>query len=180
MGPHLRLGLSLDLGLDLLPTLARPVKRYHPGAYHPSPPHTIPPNGHPRRTHPTLLTRPCAPRPSLARLVDSEYEDYLLCGLTALSTLVKCLAPTVRADADADAGLRGGPVDVAREEWHERCVALQDGLRKTASRLQELAAGKGRPAQLSARLLKSLEKCGGAGRAVDARSGVGTDRSTAL
>ena len=70
----------------------------------------------------------------------------------------------------------GVAVDVAREERHERCVALQDGLRQTSSRLQELAAGKGRPAQLSARLLKSLEKCGGAGRAVDARAGVGTDR----
>jgi len=115
MGSHLRLGLSLDHGLDLLPTLAR--------------------------------------------LVDSEYEDYLLCGLTALGTLVKCLAPTVRADADADADARGGPVDVAREERHERCVALQDGLRQTSSRLHELAAGKGRSAQLSARLLKSLEKC---------------------
>ena len=153
-----------------------PSRAYHPGTYHPSPPHTIQPNAHPPHPHPTLLTRPCAPRPSLARLVDSEYEDYLLCGLTALSTLVKCLAPTVRADADADAGARGGPVDVAREERHERCVALQDGLRQTSSRLQELAAGKGRPAQLSARLLKSLEKCGGAGRAVDARAGVGTDR----
>ena len=123
----------------------------------------ISPNPHPlmavispNPTHPS-----CVPLSSLVRLVDSEYEDYLLCGLTALSTLVKCLAPTVRADADADADAdaRDGPVDVVREERHERCVALQEGLRQTSSRLHELAAGKGRPAQLSARLLKSLEKC---------------------
>ena len=152
MGPHLRLGLSLDLGLDLLPTLAR-------SAEHP-PPTPTPSTQHPPHPTPTPLTHPSRVLlSSLVRLVDSEYEDYLLCGLMALSTLVKCLAPTVRADADADADARGGPVDVAREERHERCVALQDGLRQTSSRLHELAAGKGRPAQLSARLLKSLEKC---------------------
>ena len=148
MGPHLRLGLSLDLGLDLLPTLARCAEHpTHPPNIYPTPPNP---------THPS-----CVPLSSLVRLVDSEYEDYLLCGLTALSTLVKCLAPTVRADADADADAdaRDGPVDVVREERHERCVALQEGLRQTSSRLHELAAGKGRPAQLSARLLKSLEKC---------------------
>ena len=42
---------------------------------------------------------------------------------------------------------------------HTHFAALQDGLRQTSPRLHELAAGKGRPAQLSARLLKSLEKC---------------------
>ena len=39
MGPHLRLGLSLDLGLDLLPTLARCAEHpTHPPNIHPTPP----------------------------------------------------------------------------------------------------------------------------------------------
>ena len=82
MGPHLRLGLSLDLGLDLLPTLAR-------SAEHP-PPTPTPSTQHPPHPTPTPLTHPSrVPLSSLVRLVDSEYEDYLLCGLTALSELTR-------------------------------------------------------------------------------------------
>jgi len=88
-------------------------------------------------------------------------QDYLLCGLSALGTLVKVLGPVLRSDADA-AALVGGPVDVAREERHERCVALQEALRALSPRLHELSDAKGRPAQLSGRLLKSLDKCCGA------------------
>lgn len=97
--------------------------------------------------------------PTLGALLDSEYEDYLICGLTTLTTLLKSLGPVVRQDADARAAMFGGGVDVAAEERHERCAALQAGLLRVAPRLGDLAAGKGRPAQLAVRLRRSVERC---------------------
>ena len=38
--------------------------------------------------------------PALCRLVDSEYEDYLLCGLTTVGTLLKAVGPTMRDVAE--------------------------------------------------------------------------------
>ena len=107
--------------------------------------------------------------PTLGALLDSEYEDYLICGLTALTTVLKCLGPVVRQDADARAAMfggfggGGGGVDVAAEERHERCAALQAGLLRVEPRLADLAAGKGRPAQLAVRLRRSVERCCGEG-----------------
>ena len=72
--------------------------------------------------------------------------------------MLKTLGPVLRADAEASAF--GGPVDVALEDRHERCVALQVALRALSPRLHELTSdAKGRPAQLSTRLLKSLDRC---------------------
>ena len=92
---------------------------------------------------------------ALARLLDSEYEDYLLCGLNTLGALLKASAPILRsglaAPRDAD--------DAVDDERRDRCVALQGALRALGPRLEEVgAAGKSRSAQLAARTLRSLRR----------------------
>ena len=105
--------------------------------------------------------------PAISRLIDSCYEDYLLCGLTTTASLLKPLAPLLRetlevarADADGGAGLFRGSagVDLASEERRDRCLAVRDGLRELQPRLVALAAGRGRSAQLAARVVKTLAR----------------------
>ena len=107
--------------------------------------------------------------PAISRLIDSCYEDYLLCGLTTTSSLLKPLAPLLRdtlevARADGSHGggaglFRGSAgVDLASEERRDRCLAVRDGLRELQPRLVALAAGRGRSAQLAARVVKTLAR----------------------
>ena len=106
--------------------------------------------------------------PAISRLIDSCYEDYLLCGLTTTASLLKPLAPLLRdtlevARADGSHGgaglFRGSAgVDLASEERRDRCFAVRDGLRELQPRLVALAAGRGRSAQLAARVVKTLAR----------------------
>ncbi|KAL1525424.1 hypothetical protein AB1Y20_020283 [Prymnesium parvum] len=97
--------------------------------------------------------------PALARLVDSEYEDYLICGLTALGTVLKVVGPQLRDASDAVArGLPYMGVDLQMEERLERCAALREGLQGMYPRLSDLSLGKGRSAQLAARVCRSMER----------------------
>ena len=123
----------------------------------------------PPRTHIHSLLRSAAQDclPAISRLIDSCYEDYLLCGLTTTASLLKPLAPLLRetlevarADADGGAGLFRGSagVDLASEERRDRCLAVRDGLRELQPRLVALAAGRGRSAQLAARVVKTLAR----------------------
>ena len=107
--------------------------------------------------------------PAISRLIDSCYEDYLLCGLTTTASLLKPLAPLLRdtlevARADGSHGggaglFRGSAgVDLASDERRDRCLAVRDGLRELQPRLVALAAGRGRSAQLAARVVKTLAR----------------------
>ena len=107
--------------------------------------------------------------PAISRLIDSCYEDYLLCGLTTTASLLKPLAPLLRETlevARADGSHGGGAglfrgsagVDLASEERRDRCLAVRDGLRELQPRLVALAAGRGRSAQLAARVVKTLAR----------------------
>ena len=114
---------------------------------------------------PPIAAQDCLP--AISRLIDSCYEDYLLCGLTTTASLLKPLAPLLRetlevarADADGGAGLFRGSagVDLASEERRDRCLAIRDGLRELQPRLVALAAGRGRSAQLATRVVKTLAR----------------------
>ena len=50
-------------------------------------------------------------------------------------------------------------IGVQMEERQERCSALREGLADMQPRLSMLAEGKGRSAQLAARVCKSLDRC---------------------
>ena len=120
----------------------------------------------PYPTPPPIAAQDCPP--AISRLIDSCYEDYLLCGLTTTASLLKPLAALLRetlevARADAHGGgaglFRGNAgVDLASEERRDRCLAIRDGLRELQPRLVALAAGRGRSAQLAARVVKTLAR----------------------
>ena len=107
----------------------------------------------PRTIHPLLRSAAQDCLPAISRLIDSCYEDYLLCGLTTTASLLKPLAPLLRetlevARADGSHGgaglFRGSAgVDLASEERRDRCVAVRDGLLELQPRLVALAAGRG-------------------------------------
>lgn len=102
--------------------------------------------------------------PSVHRLVESEYEDYLLCGLTAAGSILKSLGPVLRDTADAarhQHGMFRQGVDVHFEERVERCDALAEALNAMRGRLDELASGRGRTAQVAGRVIKSLDRAVG-------------------
>ena len=98
--------------------------------------------------------------PAVRRLVDSEYEDYLLAGLAAGVSILKAVGHVMRdtADAAAHGGMFRGGVSLAFEERVERCEALAEALMELRPRLDELSHGRGRSAQLAARLTRSLNR----------------------
>ena len=100
--------------------------------------------------------------PAVSRLVDSEYEDYMLCGLNTFSVVHKVIAPLIRdAREAAKSDMFRGEVDISFEERLEKCVTLRDAFAAIRPRLQDLASargGKGRSAALAARLLKALQR----------------------
>ena len=107
---------------------------------------------------PPPASTPTVPRQasSLGRLLDSEYEDYLLCGLGTLATLLRAAAPLLREGLCA-------PASPHAEERRDRCAALQDALRALEPRMGELSGGRGRAGALAARTLKTLRRCAGSG-----------------
>lgn len=99
--------------------------------------------------------------PAIHSLLDSEYEDYVLGGLSAAASILKAVGPVVRDTAEAaqyNGGFRPGAVDVHLEEKQDRCAALAESLAQLLPRLEGIASGKGRSAQLAARVLKSLNR----------------------
>ena len=100
--------------------------------------------------------------PSVHRLVESEYEDYLSCGLTATGSILKAVGPVLRETADAarhyQQGMFRQGVDVHFEERVERCEQLAEALSAMRARLDELAGCKGRTAQVASRVAKSLAR----------------------
>ena len=100
--------------------------------------------------------------PSVHRLVESEYEDYILCGLTAATSILKAVGPVLRDTAEAARHAQGGPfrqgVDVHLEDRMERCEQLCEALGAMGARVDELAGTKGRAGQLATRVAKSLAR----------------------
>ena len=98
--------------------------------------------------------------PSVERLVNSEYEDYLLCGLAAAGSILKAVGPVLRETAEAaqHKGMFRQGIDVAFEERQERCEQLAEALVRLRTRLEALAETKGRSGQLATRVSKSLAR----------------------
>ena len=94
------------------------------------------------------------------QLLDSEYEDYLLVGLSAAQAILKGVGPVLRSTAEAvsyqQSFFRQGGVDVHLEEKQERCAAVAEALAALQPRLEALASAKGRSAQLATRVHRSL------------------------
>jgi len=111
--------------------------------------------------------------PSLSSLLDSEYEDYVLAGLSACTTMLKGVGPVVRDTAEAayyqHSHARYGGLDAHLEDRQERCAALVESIAALESRLEALAACKGRSAQMAGRAHKSLLRVLG----TDLRNGSG-------
>jgi hypothetical protein len=102
--------------------------------------------------------------PAIQRLIDSEYEDYLLAGLTAASSVLKAVGHIMRETAAAaNQGMFRGGVDVHFEERQERCEQLSEALLALRPRLDELLGGKGRSSQLAIRVSKALARAVGLG-----------------
>jgi hypothetical protein len=65
----------------------------------------------------------------MRRLLDSEFEDYLICALTTVGTITKVVGPLLRDVAEAAHGTYGVGVDVHAEERQvRRCTGV--GLRR--------------------------------------------------
>lgn len=97
--------------------------------------------------------------PSLKGLVDSDYEDYVLCGLGCLSMLLKSLGPLLRETKliKEARGAARGAVDLHFEERQEQCETLTERLQQIQPRLKELSQrGKGRSTQLATRAERAL------------------------
>ena len=99
--------------------------------------------------------------PPLTSLVESEYEDYMLAGLGAAASVLKAVGHLLRdaAEAAANPGLFRGGVDLQFEERQDRCAALGEAFLALRPRLGLLSDGRGRSAQLAARVAKSLDRC---------------------
>ena len=97
---------------------------------------------------------------AVQQLLDSEYEDYLLVGLSATQAILKGVCPVLRGTAEAvsyqQSFFRQGGVDIHLEEKQERCAAVAEALAALQPRLEALASAKGRSAQLATRVHRSL------------------------
>ena len=83
----------------------------------------------------------------------------MLAGLTAAGSILKAVGHVMRDTAEAaeyQGYFRGGQVSLQFEERVERCDALAEALTAMRPRLEALSVGKGRSAQLAARVAKSL------------------------
>ena len=92
----------------------------------------------------------------------------LLEGLTATSSVLRAVGHVMRDTAEAaqhQGYFRGSQVSLQFEERVERCDALAEALEAMRPRLDELSAGKGRSAQVAARVCKSLTRAVGVGDA---------------
>ena len=77
--------------------------------------------------------------PSVERLINSEYEDYLLTGLTAAGSTIRAVSSVMRDTAEAAHYHQGGH-SLQFEERLERCEALADALRALSPRLEPHAS----------------------------------------
>ena len=89
----------------------------------------------------------------------------MLCGLNAISTVCRGIGPMLRDGREAARRAVSAPsgVDLQFEERQERCAAAQEALLALLERLSMLREGKGRSAKLAERVLKSVQRCCGAG-----------------
>ena len=97
--------------------------------------------------------------PSVTRLIESEYEDYVLAGLNAAGSVLKAVGHVMRETAEAaheNGYWHSSQRSIHFEERVERCDALAEVLSAWRPRLEELSVGRGRSAQLASRVAKSL------------------------